>query len=118
MSKFYEETFGCFTDICSCCLGCYYPLCLQAFAVGKSAPHESWVLPLILNLYCNICLIGPVINRMTIRKNLGIEGTCFNDYCMWCWCCCCSACQEYREVSKRYQDHVRDKESSMKLTYG
>lgn len=40
-------------------------------------------------------------NRSEIRKQLGIRGSFFKDYCLWLWCFPCAMCQEGRTLKTR-----------------
>ena len=70
-------------------------------AVDKATKGRSGVIVPCLRFCCLAC-VGGAVNRGTIRKAYHIEGS-FSDDCML-WCCCgpCAACQEYREVNRRY----------------
>merc|ERR1712002_101759 len=78
--------FGCCASPCSTCKVLYCPCCTAcdiASSLGK-------------NGCCWGCCLFPECGRFlrtAMREQQGIEGSCFNDFLIWCCCTCCALVQ-------------------------
>lgn len=91
-------------DCCQNCSACLFAMLvpcgshyLQIRAYEKITGGGFWT------AYCMMCALGTCANaiiRGKIRERYGIDGSLYNDWCVWGWCYYCASVQEITQVTK------------------
>jgi len=114
----------CFSDMESCCIGCFFPPWLYGRISARAGFGEfnksfltffvvwliwlifyilefvfTWAFAIVLVCYCVMVFLNGTI-RGQVRVKYSIPGSGFEDYCCAWWCACCTITQQSRHVDR------------------
>ncbi|EPS70744.1 mid1-complementing activity 2 [Genlisea aurea] len=99
----HADLLGCCSEPYLCVKTCVCPCDTLSKIATVASGKEIWeacndilAYSLILSCCCYTCCI-----RRKLRRALGIEGGCLDDFLSHLMCCCCAVVQEWREVKIR-----------------
>lgn len=89
--KYHSGLFSCCSDMQICCLGTFYPCCLNASNVARLREEDC--------TFCHcIFQVHPFWVRQMVKDSKGIQKHYLNDCLAVVFCMPCAVCQDSREI--------------------